>query len=145
MTSSATFAAVGVALYAAHHVGDHWLQRHAEAIGKGGPGWPGRLLCARHVATLTATKLTALLVTAAAVHLPLSLLGVVVGLVVDAASHYVIDRRAPLAALARLLGKAEFHALGDGATAPVGTGAYALDQSWHIAWLWITALIIAAA
>jgi hypothetical protein len=25
----------------------------------------------------------------------------------------------------------------------LGTGAYALDQSWHIAWLFISALVIA--
>lgn len=25
----------------------------------------------------------------------------------------------------------------------IGTGAYALDQSWHHLWLWVAALIIA--
>lgn len=46
-----------------------------------------------------------------------------------------------LARLADRLGKGEFARLGDGAAAPAGTGAYALDQSWHVAWLLIAALI----
>lgn len=61
----------------------------------------------------------------------------------DAISHYWADRRSTLARLADRLGKGELYALGDGAAAPAGTGAYALDQSWHHAWLYIAALIIA--
>lgn len=33
-------------------------------------------------------------------------------------------------------------AIGDPSAAPVGTGAYALDQSWHIGWLLIAALVM---
>ncbi|MEU0516669.1 hypothetical protein [Streptosporangium sp. NPDC006007] len=52
------------------------------------------------------------------------------------------------AALAERTGKGDFHRLGaprPGTTdAPhLGTGAYALDQSWHIGWLFVSALIIA--
>jgi hypothetical protein len=53
--TAAVFAACFAALYTAHQVADHWLQTPAQAAGKGGPGWTGRLACARHVATLTLT------------------------------------------------------------------------------------------
>jgi hypothetical protein len=145
---AAVFAAVFIALYAAHAVGDHWVQSSAQALSKGTPGWPGRLACARHVATLTVTKLAALALVTAVLALPLSWLAAAAGLGVDAVTHYWADRRFTLARLARIAGKGEFWSLG----APraghddnpsLGTGAYALDQSWHIAWLFIAALIIA--
>lgn len=141
---ASTFATVFISMYAAHQVGDHWLQRSAEARGKSARTWRGRLLCARHVAVLTGTKLVALLAATAVVDLHLSPLAVVLGLAVDALSHYIADRRTPLEFLARLLDKGEFWHLGDGRVAPAGTGAYALDQSWHIGWLFITALIACA-
>jgi hypothetical protein len=70
----------------------------------------------------------------------------VAALLVDAVSHYWADRRVTLARLAERIGKGEFYRLGaprEGHDdAPhLGTGAYALDQSWHIAWLFIAALI----
>lgn len=69
------------------------------------------------------------------------------------ASHYAADRRRPLLSLARWLGatvvpgKDGFWHLGVPRPGRddnpcLGTGAYALDQSWHIGWLFITALII---
>lgn len=58
--TATTFAAVFAALYAAHSFGDHWVQTHGQACGKGAPGWPGRRACAAHVATLTGTKAVAL-------------------------------------------------------------------------------------
>src|SRR5262249_20139537 len=122
-------------------VGDHWLQRSTEALGKSARSWRGRLLCARHVAVLTMTKLVALSATAAVVDLHVSALAVALGLAVDALSHYIADRRTPLEFLARLVDKGEFWHRGDGSAAPTGTGAYTLDQSWHIAWLFIAALI----
>lgn len=143
MTPVETFPAVWVALYAAHVIGDHWIQTDSEALGKDGPGWRARLLCARHVLSLAATKLVTLLVTVAVLHVHLSALAVVAGLAVDAVTHYIADRRAPLRALARLVGKQPFWKLGDDVAAPAGTGAYALDQAWHVAWLWVAALIIA--
>jgi len=145
----AVFAAVFVALFAAHSVGDHWVQTHHQACAKGAPTAAGRLTCLRHVATLTATKAAALaalaLVTGLALH-PIALLA---GLGVDALSHYWADRRVTLARLAEAIGKGDFYRLGSprpGTTdAPhLGTGAYALDQSWHIGFLFVAALIIAA-
>ncbi|WP_067475276.1 hypothetical protein [Actinomadura hibisca] len=156
MTGSAVvFAAVFVALYAGHEVGDYWLQTHHQACGKGAPGWAGRVLCARHVVALTAAKLAALTLAVLVLALPLNPYATAVALLVDAVSHYWADRRTTVAKLAALLGrtvvpgKGEFVALGaprpgrdDNPT--LGTGAAALDQSWHKVWLFIAALITAA-
>ncbi|WP_301124556.1 transcriptional regulator [Streptomyces cacaoi] len=151
---AATFAAVFVALYVGHSVGDHWVQTSRQSADKGRPGWAGRLADARHVATLTATKLVLLLPVAALLGLHLSVLGLVAGLGVDAATHWWADRRETLARLAKLLGNAEFYSLGTNnhPAAPVtaegkpaahlGTGAYALDQTWHHLWLLVAALLV---
>ncbi len=142
-----TFAAVFVALHAAHQVGDHWIQTERQACGKGAPGWPGRLACARHVTTYTATAVIALLaLTVVDVHLDPG--RTVAGLTVSAVSHYIADRRTPLQRLAAWTGSGVFYALGAPRPGPddnprPGTGAYALDQSYHVLWLFITALIIA--
>lgn len=141
MGDPAVFAAVFVALYAAHEVGDHWVQSHRQACGKGAADRRGRLLCAQHVASLTATKALAVGAVVLVTGITLSPWAAAAGLLVDAASHYWADRRTTLQALAARLGKADFARLGDGAAAPTGTGAYALDQSWHIGWLFAAALI----
>ena len=148
MTAAATFAAVFAALFAAHSVGDHWVQTHGQACTKGAPTAAGRLACLRHVATLTATKTAALAALALVTGLTLHPLAFLAGLTVDALSHYWADRRVTLAALAERLGKGDFYRLGTPrpgtADAPhLGTGAYALDQSWHIGFLFVAALIIA--
>lgn len=145
MTAAATFAAVFATLYAAHSVGDHWVQTHRQACGKGTPGPNGWLLCGKHVATLTWTKVLALWLMQQVTGLHIDPVVSTIALAVDAASHYVIDRRAPLLALADRLGKGDFARLGDGMAAPTGTGAYALDQSFHVLWLFIAALIIGGA
>ncbi|WP_329087944.1 DUF3307 domain-containing protein [Streptosporangium sp. NBC_01469] len=145
----AVFAAVFVALFAAHSVGDHWVQTHHQACAKGAPTAAGRLACLRHVVTLTATKTAALAALALVTGLTLHPIALLAGLGVDALSHYWADRRMTLARLAEALGKGGFYRLG--APRPgtddaphLGTGAYALDQSWHIGFLFIAALIIAA-
>lgn len=137
--SVGVFAALFIALYAAHEVGDHWVQTHGQACAKAAAGWSGRLACARHVLGLTLTKAAAIVVTVGALDLPVSPLWVALALAVDAGSHYWADRRSTLVALADWLnktglvrGKDAFVRLGQGEAAPCGTGAYALDQSWHI-------------
>lgn len=146
---AATFAAVFAALYVAHQVGDHWVQSQHQADHKGLPGWPGRLACAAHVAGYTFTALVALVFLIAGTGLRLDPWAVSVGLTVSAVSHYIADRRGPLKRIANALGSARFYALG--APRPghddkpcLGTGAYALDQSWHIGFLFVSALLIAA-
>jgi hypothetical protein len=144
-----TFAAVFAALFVAHQFADHWVQTHHQAQAKGAAGWTGRLACAGHVATYTATAVVALVVAGAVLDLGLSVPRVAAGLVVSAVTHYWADRRFTLAALAERLGKGGFYRLG--APRPgrddnpgLGTGAYALDQSFHIAFLFVAALVIAS-
>ncbi|MEU4898234.1 transcriptional regulator [Streptomyces sp. NPDC044780] len=152
---AAVFAAVFVALFIGHSVGDHWTQTQCQSDDKGLPGWTGRLACLRHVLTLTLTKAAVLAPVVALLHLPVTTAGLTVGLGVDAATHYWADRRTTLAKLAKLLRKTPFYTLGTAAhehapvtakgkpAAHLGTGAYALDQSWHILWLGAAALAIA--
>ena len=147
-----TFAPVFIALYAAHEVGDHWIQTDHQACHKGATGWAGRLACARHVGTLTGVKALALGLTWAVLGVHVNPFALVVALATDAISHYWADRRVTLARLADWLGHTLVPGKGDfyrmGAPRPghddaphLGTGAYALDQSWHIGWLFIAALI----
>jgi hypothetical protein len=138
--AAVTFAVVLPVLLVAHTVADHWVQTDHQASRKGMAGWPGRWACAAHVAGYTATTAAGVAAAWALFGLAITPAGFVVGQVVSAVTHYIADRRTPLAALAARLGKARFYALG----APragrddnpsLGTGAYALDQSWHHAWL----------
>jgi hypothetical protein len=142
------FAAVFAALYAAHQVADHWVQTDHQANHKGLPGWPGRWNCAKHVATYTLTGVVALAALAAVTGWRPALLPLTAGLAVNAVSHYIADRRTPLRRIAEWTGHGGFYTLGTPRPGrddnpSLGTGAYALDQSWHVGWLFITALIIA--
>ncbi len=153
------FAVTFAALFAAHSLGDHWVQRHGEALCKGAPSRAGRAACWRHVGGLTATKTVflglALLATGASV----TWYAVAVALTLDAVSHYWADRAAfhadkagrkvTLEALAHRMGKTAFWDLGksgvdaEGRPAPsLGTGAYALDQSFHVAMVFVAALVL---
>jgi hypothetical protein len=136
---SATFAAVFAALYAAHQVADHWVQSEAQAAFKGRPGWVGRRACAAHVATYTLTAALALTAVAWRAGLHLDLANVFAGLGVSAVSHYIADRRTPLAWAARVARKQVFYGLASHGL----NGAYLLDQSWHVGWLFVAALVIA--
>jgi hypothetical protein len=143
---ASTFTAVFIGLYAAHEVGDHWVQTRHQACHKGAAGWSGRLACARHVGMLSGVKAVTLGMASTVLGVHLRPTALVAALLVDAVSHYWADRRSTLARLANLIGKGEFYRLGaprEGHDdAPhLGTGAYALDQSWHIGWLFIAALI----
>ncbi|EXG79163.1 DUF3307 domain-containing protein [Cryptosporangium arvum] len=134
-------AVVFVALYAAHQVADHWVQTQHQADHKGRPGWVGRIACFLHVATYTATALVALLAAAWRTGLELSPAATVAGLLVSAVTHYIADRRTPLRIIADRIGSGPFYRLN---TAGMN-GAYLLDQSWHIGWLFVAALVIGGA
>ena len=156
----AAFAAVFAALFAGHSFGDHWVQTGRQAVCKGfGPpslGQPdatrlGQRACLAHVATLQLTKLVLVAVVWALYRIDLVWWQVTAAFLVDGASHYWADRRYTLEKLARRVKKIEFHDQGTdlvdraGETRPhVGTGKYALDQSWHHLWLFIAAVIATA-
>jgi hypothetical protein len=138
---AARIALVWMAWKTAHTYGDHIGQDPDDAHDKGKPGAEGRAACARHVANLTATKVAALAVAGAVTGIRLSPKRVAIAMAVDAASHYVIDRRTPLRKLAAKLGKSGFYELGDPGAAPCGTGAYAMDQAMHDLLLFLAALL----
>lgn len=136
-----TFAAVFAALYAAHMVADHWVQTEHQAAHKGDVGadsWRGRRAALAHVATYTACAALALAAVVLVTRLDVSVARVAAGLAVSAATHYWADRRWTLRWLMVRVGHGPFAALGG----PLG-GAYLLDQSWHIGWLFIAALVMA--
>ena len=60
-----------------------------------------------------------------------------------------MDRRFTAAGLYRAIGKTEFANLGTPREGlddnpSLGTGAYRMDQDWHILWIMITSLIMAS-
>jgi cytochrome b561 len=91
------------------------------------PGWLGRLACAAHVTTYTLTAVITLAGLALTTGWRPAPWHTVIGLTVSAVSHYIADRRRP----------------GCDDNPSLGTGAYALDQSWHVGWLFFAALWIA--
>jgi len=139
------------ALYASHHVADHWIQTSRQACGKGDEGWRGRRACAGHIAGHMFVSVACLLsLNIVNIHLTVNVMAIGLGII--AVTHYWIDRRAPLYRLAALLGHAGFitgctvvRKSGDtpSETGP-GTGLYALDQSFHYLWLFISALTMVA-
>jgi hypothetical protein len=163
------FAGIFIAFYIAHGIADHWLQTGYQAANKGRKDRTGVWACARHVASYTACTLALVLFVAGTFELRLSWLGLIAGQVISAATHYWADRRFTLAELCETLGKGEFYRLGaprevlamhdetGGAVTlyepcpsraqvgwdnpSLGTGAYALDQWWHLGWLFVAAIV----
>jgi hypothetical protein len=159
--------AIGLALYAGHHVGDYWVQADDWAKHKGDAGRVGALACLLHVLSYVTTQCVCLFLLRLATGIHLSWPGVLVGMAVSGVTHYFADRREHgiMFRLARLIpGKAAF--LGLGAPRPMrtaavemnarkaltvpldnptlGTGAWALDQAWHVFWgVFVAALLMA--
>lgn len=71
--------------------------------------------------------------------MPLSGRNVAAGLAVSAFTHYFADRREPLRKVAEATGHAPFYRMNTGGL----NGAYLMDQSWHYAWIFVAALVIA--
>lgn len=132
-----TFAAVFAALYAAHQVADHWIQTQHQVDRKGKAGWAGRWNCAKHVATYGLTQIAALGLLAALAGLRVSPAALAAGMAINLGSHYIADRRTPLRWLADMLRK-------NPDWLEKGGGLYALDQSWHIGWLFVASLVVVA-
>jgi hypothetical protein len=133
-------AVVFVALFAGHQVGDHIVQKNADAQAKGAPSdrllaagahpWLGWGACLRHVGTYTLTQAAALALVRLAA--PVSWTGVAVALTVSASTHAVIDRRWLIRYLVRVKG------CQDWPEAP-----YLIDQSLHAGALLVAAVLAA--
>lgn len=166
------FLLVWAAFVVAHQVADHWVQTCHQAANKGGDSWPGRIACARHVATYTATTSLLVAMVLLVFATPVTAGGFVTGQIVSAVTHYWADRRTTLKAAAYRFGNGEFYELGapralyttalnvNGDTVidihtgepilanldntNVGTGAYQLDQAFHWLMLFLAALATVA-
>lgn len=141
----ALFAGAGVALYAAHHVGDYWVQTNHQAQHKGLAGAIGRGACSMHVLTYITTQwlfLTALEVVTGQ-QVPDG--RAVIALLISGVTHWTADRReyGLLFWLARRLPPKRTFLMFD--KGRLASGAWALDQSWHIFWgVFVAALVIAS-
>lgn len=130
----ATFVVVWIALMAAHHVADYWVQTEWQAVAKIEPGWAGSRACALHVLGVIATSwlFVTIAVTTIGIGARWSLL---YSLVVIAVTHYWADRRYTLRWLATLVGKGSYYD---------DDGAPHLDQAFHHFWIFVAALLAAA-
>lgn len=149
------FAGMFVALYVGAQIGDFWVQSGAQAAGKGKPGREGRKHCAEHCLTYVSTQMfcVALVMWITGQGWGNAWLGMLAFLV-SGVAHYAMDRREHgiLPWLTRITRKQDFAKLGaprdlhvsagrgpewtvrdESIDAPhLGTGAFALDQSWHV-------------
>jgi hypothetical protein len=161
------FAGIFIAFYIAHGVADHWIQTDYQAANKGRRDRVGVRACACHVATYTTATAVLVAWTVILFGLHVGWAGFVVGQLVSAVTHYWADRRYTMAALSGILRLDGLYRLGaprnvaamratglDGAALAgtqaawdnpsLGTGAYALDQWWHLWWLFIAAIVTVA-
>lgn len=124
--------------FAAHHLGDYWIQTHTQARTKGERTPAGRRACAAHVATYTAGSVLTVAGASAALDLRLSWRSQLLAQVISAGTHYWLDRRWTVDGLARILdpltGKSTYLAEG---------GAPLLDQSAHLVCLAVASLVAA--
>lgn len=140
------FAVAWIALFTAHQLGDFWLQTDAMAAVKVQPGWRGRVVCAAHAGVHVLVGAALLAAAARVLDVPVSVHGAAAGLGLVGLTHFAADRRVLIRRLARVSGSGGFVEFGleDGKATHLGTGAYALDQSWHLVWLFAGALLVAA-
>ena len=129
---------IGIALIGAHYLGDFWVQQHHWSAYKAERSARGHLACGLHVATYTAVCWAAVYLAAAVDGLDLSHAAVAVGMAVNAATHYALDRRRPLVWLARVTGH------GGWIDADPAGARMHLDQAAHLTVLAAVAILIAA-
>src|SRR5215218_2914906 len=90
-----------VVLLVGHSLGDHVAQTDRQATHKADPGAAGWRALAGHLLAYHVTITAALLLTCAALRLPLSPAGVVAGVAFSAVTHGLLDRRWPVRAVLR--------------------------------------------
>ncbi len=134
----ALFAALQATFADIHPMCDQWLQSSEDAAGKGEPGWEGAKHCARHVASYTAGQVGAAVAVTRVLGFRVPLRALAAGAVVNAVTHFVIDRRDPLLVAARVCGRGGYVAHAtvqrrDGVVdiAGPGTALTELDQAAH--------------
>lgn len=140
MRSGGRIGTYAAALEVGHHVGDYWVQTSDQSARKGLPGREGALACARHVATYTLTQAVCIAMAQVATGRRPNVKRVAAGLAISAITHYAADRRQHGAMdwMARKLGREGFMTANSEALGHprdflgLGTGAWALDQSWHL-------------
>ncbi|MEE1783065.1 hypothetical protein PUR71_09065 [Streptomyces sp. SP17BM10] len=142
---AARFATAYALLRAAGAIGDMWVQTDTCARIKGATDTnpvidrdeqagtetvhgtrEGQLACLHHCATYTATQAGALLIGSRLLGLRLNPGRVAAALALSFATHYVADRRRPLARLAEATGKKAFYER----LSPI-CGSFELDQAFH--------------
>lgn len=136
-------------MFAAHNLADHPFQPSQWAAAKGACNHSGATACAKHILVVVLLQALAVLAVVGLTETVVSPVAVVTGIGFTAWSHYWFDRRFTAAGLYEAIKKTSFARLGtprpDHDDAPhLGTGAYRMDQDWHILWLAISALIIAS-
>lgn len=120
-------------------MGDYYVQTSHQAIRKSRRTREGQLARAGHVASYTATQVVMLLVVNRLLGLGLSARAVAAGQLVNAVTHYFMDREYTAEAMHKAMGRGEFHQVGTPGT-PF-TGGKILDQCWHEFWLFVAALV----
>ena len=143
------FATLFAVSYPAHLLADHAGQPSSWAADKGRCDHTGRIACAKHVSVVVTLQALAVGLVALLTGLALDPLAVIIALGLTGWSHYWIDRRTTATGLFAAIGKREFADLGTprpgrNDNPSLGTGAYRMDQDWHITWLAITALVMAS-
>jgi hypothetical protein len=92
----ALFAALETTFADVHPFCDQIVQNSDDAMNKGKPGHLGRAACARHVATYSLVQYAAALGVTSALGYRVPTSSLLAGTALNAITHYVIDRRAPL-------------------------------------------------
>lgn len=140
---------------AGHYVGDQWIQTGSQACRKALNGGESRRValwhCAKHVVTWTATVTVFISAAGWWLELPIRPGWLAAGMALNAVTHFVADLRTPLIWLGQLLGRGGYMTSvtvvrvpgGPAEATGAGTALNELDQSWHIAWLAVSALLIA--
>lgn len=147
MSAAEVFAACFAALFVGHHVGDYWVQTGYQTAHKGDAGEHGRAQCMLHCVSYVLTQALMLVVIHLALGMSPQAMGVLAALWVSGGTHYMADRREHglmFWLVKRIPGKARFLEFGKD-SGSLGTGAWALDQSWHLFFgVFVPALILAA-
>lgn len=149
-----TAAVAFATMFAAHYLGDQWVQTAGQSCKKSLDRPDANTLeahwhCFKHVFSYTLGGFVLFLGAAAWLNLPVRPGWLVAGLALNAGTHYLIDLRTPLMWIAKKMGKMGYvehcqvvRPSGPERVGP-GTGAFHLDQAWHFIWMLPSALLVA--